>query len=227
MPFYWPLKRRFYLLKFRKRAFDKEIPWNWERINYNRIAVVVALLKKFSQPRYLEIGCASDILFNLVDATSKVGVDPLSGGTHRVISDDFFKTNVNKFNVIFIDGLHTYQQVRQDLINSLRVVEDGGFIALHDTLPRNWVEQNVPGLFPGAWTGDVWKVLFELLASQHFDFRIVQIDHGVTVIKVQHRDMVLLDLSETLSNKGFEYFYSNYSQLPLVNYQEFKSWINL
>lgn len=70
-------------------------------------------------------------------------------------------------------------------------------------------------------------MLFEFLASQHFDFRIVQIDHSVTVIKVQHRDLVLLDLSETLSNKGFEYFYSNYSQLPLVNYQEFKSWINL
>ena len=36
----------------------------------------------------------------------KIGVDPVSGGNLRMTSDHFFKENKEKFDLIFIDGLH-------------------------------------------------------------------------------------------------------------------------
>ena len=59
----------------------------------NRIDVVNKNIeiKKFND--YLEIGCDQDELFNRVKIRYKTGVDPHSGGTHRMTSDSFFKTN--------------------------------------------------------------------------------------------------------------------------------------
>ena len=66
------------------------------------------------------------------------------------LSDDFFKTSKDKFDVIFIDGLHTYDQVRRDVINSIKHLKEGGYIALHDMLPRNWKEQHIPIITGGV-----------------------------------------------------------------------------
>lgn len=38
----------------------------------------------------------------------------------------------NKFDFIFIDGLHTYEQVKKDLYNYSRLIRKGGIIACHD-----------------------------------------------------------------------------------------------
>ena len=39
-------------------------------------------------------------------------------------SDEFFLRNPKKFNLIYIDGLHTFKQVTRDLINSIKAVDD-------------------------------------------------------------------------------------------------------
>lgn len=224
----WPIwkiiKRKIYLFRFRKRAYDLEIPWNWEQDNFNRIAVVTLLLSKFKNPRYLEIGCAANSLFSSVPTTSQVGVDPLTGGTHRMLSDEFFASNRDKFEVIFVDGLHTYQQVRKDVNNSLKSIKVGGYIVLHDTLPRNWIEQNVPPLLPGPWLGDVWKVCFESQETFGVELKIIRIDYGVAVIRVNKQGIELQNLSEDLSDQTFEYFFINHSKLPIISYQEFHRW---
>ena len=53
---------------------------------------------------------------------NKIGVDPERGGNVRKTSDNFFKNNKKEFDVIFIDGLHIYEQCRKDVINSLKVL---------------------------------------------------------------------------------------------------------
>ena len=68
---------------------------------------------------YLEIGCFHNELFDNIKCEKKVGVDPYSGGTIRKTSDDFFLSNKENFDIIFIDGLHRYHQVKQDILNSL------------------------------------------------------------------------------------------------------------
>jgi len=210
-----------YADNFDARAFN----WDWTAINFDRIAAVNLLLGKFSAPAYLEIGCASNSLFNAVPALNKTGVDPSAGGTVRATSNEFFATNTGCFDVVFIDGLHTYEQVRRDVINSIKCLNRGGWIALHDMLPRNWVEQNIPPISDSTWTGDVWKLAFELSKTSGIEFKILRIDHGVGVIKVVDSDVTLCDLRHELVDKAFSYYYDNLSQLPVTEWNDAQTWL--
>jgi hypothetical protein len=200
--------------------------YNWQDIHYNRVAVVNLLMSQRPEGDYLEIGCAGNALFDSVAASNKVGVDPQRGGTHRLTSDAFFATcDSGPFDVVFIDGLHLYDQVRRDLDGALRVLKSGGWIALHDMLPRDWFEEHVPQIRTRGWTGDGWKVAFELLASPDVEFRLVAIDHGVLVVKPLAAAPHIPDLSATLRGARFAYFHDNFARLPVVDYPAAAAWI--
>lgn len=47
-------------------------------------------------------------------------------------SDNFFKNNNKKFNVIYIDGSHFYDDVKKDFLNSFKCLEDGGILICDD-----------------------------------------------------------------------------------------------
>jgi len=224
-PFIKPIKHRISQLKWQHHADGRTLDWNWSATNFNRIAVVNLLLTRFKDPAYLEIGCASDSLFNSVPVLRKTGVDPSSGGNVRKTSDDFFHSNKERFDLVFIDGLHTYEQVRRDVVNSIKVINDGGWIVLHDMLPRDWIEHHVPIVSQGAWTGDVWKVAFELKQTDGIEFNILKIDHGVGVIKVLNRNAELKDFREELTLKEFDFYYDNLSKLPLVEWNDAIDWL--
>ena len=223
-PFTAALKDKFLRSKYQNHAFDKTFDWEWEKKNYNRIALVNLLISKRKCPAYLEIGCESNILFDSVLAGEKTGVDPVAGGNVRATSDAFFEKNAQFFDIIFIDGLHTYEQVQRDVINSIRFLKPGGYVALHDMLPGSWMEHHVPRI-SGAWTGDVWKVAFELSQSKGVDFKIVKIDQGVGVFRITEEKPKLLELTKELKDKEFEYFYKNVGQLPLVEWPDFVKWL--
>lgn len=219
-PVWGVLKRRFRIWSNRAHADYRQIDWNWNSIAYNRIAVVNLILKQFPSPRYLEIGCDKNNLFSSVPVSYKVGVDPVSGGTIRCTSDEFFLANREIFDVVFIDGLHEYAQVRRDVLNALEVVPVGGYVVLHDMLPSNWVEQHVPNISPAAWTGDVWKQAFELANTPGLEFSIIKIDHGVGVLR-KLSNVQLSNTQSALSNEGFSYFFENHLLLPLVTWHQF------
>ena len=82
-------------------------------------------------------------------------------GNYRGTSDEFFKQNKNNFDCIFIDGLHTYKQVKNDILNSIKFLNEDGVILVHDCLPANFYQQAVPRC-KMLWTGDVWKSIVEL-----------------------------------------------------------------
>jgi hypothetical protein len=216
-----------------RREFQKALPsadqrsfdWDWKKINYNRIALVNLLLSKFDDPKYLEIGCASNSLFDSVPVRQKTGVDPSSGGNVRKTSDQFFESSTENFDVVFIDGLHTYEQIRVDINNALKRVNRPSWIVMHDMLPRNWIEQHIPVVTRRAWTGNVWKVAFELVATPGIDFRILRIDHGVGVIKVTGESAPLVDLSATLNHEHFSFYYDNFAKLPVVEWSAAQEWL--
>lgn len=60
---------------------------------------------------------------------------------------EFFQKNVNKFDFIFIDADHTYEQIRKDIIGCKELLTPNGLISGHDF---NWegVEKAVKELFP-------------------------------------------------------------------------------
>jgi hypothetical protein len=206
-------------------ADPRVLDWDWGSIGFNRIAVVNLILRKFENPAYLEIGCASNSLFHSVPVSNKIGVDPGSGGTIRKTSDDFFQSNTAQFDVVFIDGLHTYEQVRRDVIHSMRCLKPGGWIALHDMLPRDWLEQHVPLIPAGAWSGDVWKVAFELAQSPGIDFKLLKLDHGVGVFRMTDPEASLRDLSSLLDDKQFAYYADHLDALPIVEWAQAQDWL--
>ncbi len=220
------IDRRAKRWRYRTHAHPTEFDWNWRANNFNRMAVINLLvsLKGGTDCRYLEIGCADNDLFDTVIASRKIGVDPQTGGTHRMTSDDFFAANTERFDVVFIDGLHEFGQVHKDTVNALACLNQGGWIAYHDLLPRNWREQHVPRL-QGEWTGDCWKISVELLNSPDLDFRIFTLDYGVGVMQPNTSGAALADMRDTLREAQFDRFVEVLDDLPRVDWNQGVQWI--
>ena len=214
--------------KYKKHAHPKVYDWRWENKGYNRIALVNFLVKNSGghECNYLEIGCASNELFDSVFSLRKIGIDPNSGGTHRMTSDNFFEQNPKQgFDVVFIDGLHEYQQVRRDAINSLNFLNDGGWIAFHDFLPSTWKEHHVPRI-QSEWTGDCWKLAIELSKAQGLDFWIINIDHGVGLLRKSGIEYSLPNLSSEFLDAQFDKFVEELPNLPIIDFDDAVNIIN-
>ncbi len=212
--------------KYAHHACEERLAINWKRTPYNRVALMTRIVFGMGpECRYLEIGCDKDELFHAVGCRHKVGVDPVKGGTLRMTSDEFFAGNSDRFDVVFIDGLHTYRQTRRDVENALACTRPGGFIGIHDLVPVDWREEHSPRL-QGMWTGDVWKVGVELAATPGLDFRLVLIDHGVGLIRVPEGGIpTLADMGAELEQARFAWFHRAFPGLPTLDWDGALDWI--
>ena len=176
-------------------------------------------IKKFRS--YLEIGTFKNELFDHIKCKKKIGVDPASGENIRKTSDQFFQNNIDKFDLIFIDGLHTYQQVKKDINNSINALNSNGIILLHDCFPRDYYYQAVPRSQIN-WNGDTWKAFVEIRSKKKFDSYCLNADEGIGVIlKKDNKNLLNLNLNDFSKLKYRDYFdnYKNY--LNLVEYKDF------
>ena len=201
------------------------IDLNWGLIEYNRISFINNATKNFNNCKYLEIGCESNACFHSIFAKHKTGVDPVSGGNIKTTSDNFFISNKTIFDVIFIDGLHTYEQIRKDVQNSLDFLITGGFIFLHDLTPRSFLEENVPRL-QNIWTGDVWKVAIELAKTKGIEFYVINADHGVGVLKKKDTRVLLFDDYLNLKTKRFKDFLKLNEAITYIEPEQANDFIN-
>jgi hypothetical protein len=217
--FFRLLFNRLYYFLFKERFFKKltiEFPDNvfrWDLIQY--------IINKYNFDDYLEIGCDKNQSFSKIKIKNKVGVDPISGGTIRSTSDNFFKNNDNKFDIIFIDGLHYYQQVIKDINNSLEILNNDGFILVHDCLPKSLAQQAVPR-YRGYWNGDVWKSIVELRTKPNLDIFTSQIDFGIAVIR-KKPNSAILKLKKNIVYKDLkfkDYFYNYKNFMNIKSYKK-------
>jgi len=222
-PFIPPVLIPNHFRELKNRIFYKEKishRYEFEKNFYTRYAFINKAISQYKDCKYLEIGVDKNQVFNSIPLKSdkKFGVDPLRGGNYRMTSDEFFKKyNHLKFNVIFIDGLHEYEQCQRDCLNSIKFLEVGGIILFHDFLPRSPYEENVPRK-QSTWSGDVWKVAVELCNSANADFRIVNIDHGVGILKIK-KDFKYNKMNN-LKNENFNNFLEYKKKLPIITSEE-------
>ena len=189
-----------------------------------RLSIVQEIINKKNYENYLEIGCFDNELFNHINCKKKVGVDPVSGGTIRDTSDNFFKTNNEKFDCIFIDGLHKYSQVKKDIQNSLNFLNNDGIILLHDCLPNNYYDQAIPRC-QWTWNGDVWKALVECRTDENLDVYTCYADFGIGVVFKRKNKNLLEYPKENFSKLNFEEYFHNYKRL--MNIIEYNDLIKL
>ena len=137
----------------------------------NRTIIINHLIEKYGLTRYLEIGvCNPSTNFNKIRCELKHGVDNgleyrKNPVTYRMTSDEFFQQWENgkldlaknfKYDIIFIDGLHTAEQIDKDIKNALKHIKTKGFIVVHDCNPPTY-EHQTEFNNGGAWNGTVWK----------------------------------------------------------------------
>jgi hypothetical protein len=151
-----------------------------------RTAILNTLAERYNYRSYLEIG-QGDRRQNhdWIRCAIRVGVDPnpTCKAAYQMTSDEFFKLNNDMYDLIFIDGLHTAEQVNRDIINSLQVLRENGTIVVHDCDPTNKVMQTVPRK-QTVWTGDVWKAWVRLRASRDdLLMYVVNADSGCGIIR--------------------------------------------
>ena len=194
--------------------------YEFEKNFFTRHAFINKAISKYKDCQYLEIGVFKNDVFNSIPLTNdkKFGVDPIKGGNYRMTSDEFFKKhNHLKFDVIFIDGLHKYNQCQRDCINAMKSLKDEGIIIFHDFLPRSHFEENILKK-QSAWTGDVWKVAVELSISKNIEFKIVNIDHGIGILKLKKNFQY--QTIDNLKNEGFSEFLEYKKKLPIISSEE-------
>lgn len=174
---------------------------------------------------YLEVGCRKGRTFALARGKT-LAVDPFFQVDTNVIgpkpalhlfqqtSDDFFDSQfLEKLDIrlsfSFLDGMHLFEYLLRDMINTEKASDPKAVIALHDCCPYSHKMttrdlDNIPG---GAWTGDVWK-LIPILREYRPDLHLTVLDSKPT-------GLVLLSNLDPASNVLSE----NYDQI-VQEYQD-------
>ena len=189
----------------------------------NRIDVVRQTLAAVGGGRYLEIGVKDGECFDAVVATTKVAVDPrpafrppiaarlrtalrARSGTlyFRTTSDAFFGGPARRlapFDVVFVDGLHTYEQAYRDVVNACEVLREDGVVVVHDCNPAS-AAAAAPTLeeaartdgFIGEWNGEVYRAIVRLRTRDDLRVSVLDLDQGVGIVTAGRPD-ARLDLS--------------------------------
>jgi hypothetical protein len=84
----------------------------------------------------------------------------------QATSDDFFASgfiarNGIRLSLAFLDGMHLFEFLLRDFMNTEAAMDPNGVIMLHDCLPydHGMTTRDLENLPKGAWTGDVWKLI--------------------------------------------------------------------
>lgn len=171
-----------------------------------RTDIINYLIKDRKLKSYLEIGVDTYFNFDKIVCPSKICVDPgpvkKSDWLYNMTSDDFFKMNVLKYDLIFIDGLHHSGQVEKDIVNSLKALNPGGFIVLHDCSPKEEIHQKVPRE-TRCWNGDVWRA-FVGFRQEYPEYKSYCIDTDFGCGVIEYGDAaVKTGFSSPISYKEF------------------------
>ena len=204
-----------------KENFKKKLNFDWVKYP-ERHDIIKKIIEKKKYSSYLEIGCFEDETFNKINIDKKVGVDPNSGGNVRLTSDNFFKINKDRFDIIFIDGLHAFKQVKKDITNSLNILNKNGVLLLHDCLPQKIRDQASPRAHK-HWNGDVWKAIVEFRTKEEFDTYTCYADQGIGII-LKRKNRNKLDIKiDNFSKLKFSSFFKNYKEfMNIIEHHELK-----
>ena len=183
--------------------------------------------------KYLEIGVeyGQTFLQTHFKPENKTGVDPdpkfdIVGKEFKftkATSDAFFKTladgKKDRYNVIFIDGMHQSEYFLRDFNNSVKVLDNEGSVFIDDILPLTYNEQlKIPrkhyyenGIlkYGEEWTGDIWKVIYHIFKNylnnlEDYKYFYNPCYRGVLHLKLKNAFEIPESELETINN--YDYF---------------------
>ncbi|MCB6178022.1 class I SAM-dependent methyltransferase [Rhodobacter sp. Har01] len=180
---------------------------------------------------YMEVGCRSGRTFApvrgktiAVDPFFKVETDVIGTKPRLLVfqetSDAFFESGFLKAAKIklsysFLDGLHLFEFLLRDFLNTEANSDPDGVIALHDCLPFNerMLTRDLKNLPRGPWTGDVWKMI-PILRQYRPDLKI-------TALSCRPTGLILisgLDPKSTVLKRNYEKIVAEWTEVDLVSF---------
>lgn len=185
-----------------------------------RFNIINHLIKHFNYKSYLEIGTQFGQCFEEILIDRKICVDPCKKYdklTHEMTSDDFFAMNTEKFDIVFVDGLHLEEQSSKDIHNALKILNDNGTIVVHDCLPH------CEEFIKVCWNGTVFRSIIDLRYNNpELSVSVVDSDCGCGIIRKGSQETynkVPISLAKTYS------YYENNKQ-ELMNVISSESFLN-
>lgn len=210
--------------------------------------MVQGLLSLFDQPRYLEVGVATGATFHASECPRKVAVDPKFRFDvaearkanphctyHEVPSDVYFgelADPADRFEVIYLDGLHTVEQTLRDFTSALFFLAPGGIILIDDVRPisyatslpdRKTARQLRKALDTGehGWMGDVYRLVFFIETFfQQISYRTVADNYGQLVTWRGRRDSVPDRKIEEVGRLPYEYVVTHKASFQLTRFAD-------
>ena len=155
---------------------------------------------------------------------NRVGVDPVRGGTLRLTSDEFFRLSNDRFDLVFIDGLHHAEQVCRDVRHAQLALNPGGVIILHDCNPQSEAQQSREPL-EWVWHGDVWKAFVLFRQELNLDAVVGDFDGGIGLIRVRPNPAPLKLEVRYLDLTWPQLVQNRQLYLRLMSSDEIKRWI--
>jgi len=197
---------------------------------------LAALHGRFAPTTYFEIGTLHGETLKLARCAS-VAVDPQFQLTVDVeadkpfcrlfeeTSDAFFAhhdlTDVlgARVDLAFLDGLHAFDFLLRDFINTERHCHSDAMIVLHDCLPRDVAMTGDAARTAGAqkyrpyWTGDVWKIV-PVLRKWRPDLRVACLDSSPTGLAI----CTGLEPASRILSDAYPEIVAEWAQLSLETY---------
>jgi hypothetical protein len=175
-----------------------------------RSEAVNLLTNLFDDSSYLEVGVNQGETFFMVNAAKKVAVDPKflfnvgeaqslysNSQFFEISSDEYFQKleiGNDKFDVIYLDGLHTFEQTLRDFTNAITFLSTGGVILIDDVKPNSYdaslasqkdafALKQYLGTTDGSWMGDTFKLAYFIDAFfPSWRFATIAENHGQAVV---------------------------------------------
>ena len=147
-------------------------------MNMKKTELINYLINQRGCKRYLEIAAHDEQNnFAYIRCEHKVTTFPNT-------SDEFFERNREKFDIVFVDGLHTEMQTLKDISNAFRNLTKGGIIVIHDCMPPDAWHQREPEEFREGenWNGTVWKAALRLFNESGYKCSLLDTDWGCGII---------------------------------------------
>jgi hypothetical protein len=173
-----------------------------------------------------------------VDPHFKVTQNVLEGRRRahffQTTPDDFFSHySLNTFlpggvDLAFLDGLHHFEALLRDFMNTERQCHDRSVVLLHDCLPLNErmaervfrYDETEHGSTRQHWTGDVWKLL-PIFRKLRPELRVVVFDCGPTGLVA----CTGLDPYSSVLRDDYQKIVDEYSPLTLGDFGLSRLWM--
>jgi hypothetical protein len=213
------------------------------------------LAKVNAAKSYLEIGVADGRTFLHVDFDLKHAVDPkfrFDTRNHEserckffeTTSDDFFLYFANskvKYDIIFLDGLHTFEQTFRDICSTQAHCHDRTIWLIDDVYPSDAFSA-LPsealsrkfrklqhGSGKGPWHGDVFKTMFaihDFFPNLSYRTVVRQGNPQAVVIRRPRKDFApRFGSLETISRLGYFDFLEEQALLNVASDEEMLTWL--